>query len=371
MNILLTAKQRGSVNVLAPVARELFQRGHDATIYATGNEIEAAGFSELEYKHIHPADSDYSKLVKNYDAVVVGLSGYDTSDGHFLRAANSAGIPTVAVQDQNSNYLERLGVNPADLPTLLALMSDDCVKTARKELGGEMGEEAGKRSRVVGWTAFDNYAKMREDFTDESRVKLLAEVGINPENPVYVHFTQTIHPNTVYMAKVNRLFGQKVRDFLYELGVTQFTFEAASDSGLKLVVKPHPGEEFDRNYTKELANRHGFTFIPARGCNTQQLMLAAYSVTAGRSTCLTESTLLDRNTGGLIPDLGEEWVSPFSPLALGAIPYAQNWEGIKNILEQVTSKDEEIVRKLAEDRKKFSVDGKASKRLADLVESLI
>ena len=42
-------------------------------------------------------------------------------------------------------------------------------------------------------------------------------------------------------------------------------------------------------------------------------------------------------------------------------------ERIKDVLSQVTSKDEEVVRKLAADRK-FSVDGKASKRLADLVE---
>jgi hypothetical protein len=172
------------------------------------------------------------------------------------------------------------------------------------------------------------------------------------------------------MARVDKIFGEKVKDFLYEQRVTQFTFEAASDLGLKLVVKPHPGEEFDKNYTKELADRHGFTFIPARACNTQQLMLAAYSVTAGRSTCLTESTLLDRNTGGLIPDMGEEWVSPFPPMALGAIPYTQEWQGIKGVLEQVSSRDEEVVRRLAENRRKFSVDGKASKRLADLVEEI-
>ena len=29
MEILLTAKQRGSTNVLAPVAKELLQRGHE------------------------------------------------------------------------------------------------------------------------------------------------------------------------------------------------------------------------------------------------------------------------------------------------------------------------------------------------------
>ena len=95
---------------------------------------------------------------------------------------------------------------------------------------------------------------MRKDFTDETRAELLAGVGVDPENPVYVHFTQTMHPNCAYMARVDKDFNEKVKSFLYEQGITQFTFEAASDLGLKLVVKPHPGEEFGRNYTQELAD---------------------------------------------------------------------------------------------------------------------
>ena len=99
-------------------------------------------------------------------------------------------------------------------------------------------------------------------------------------------------------------------------------------------------------------------------------MLAAYSVTAGRSTCLAEATLLDRNTGGIIPDMGVHWITPFPPMALGAIPYATGWDGIKSVLEAVTSKDAKVLQELAKNRKKFSVDGKASERLADLVEDL-
>lgn len=370
MKLLLTAKQRGSTNVLAPVAKELLQRGHELTLYATGNETEAAGFQGLDYQQINPQDEDYSSLVQGYHAVIVGLSGYNTPDGHFLRAGNSAGIPTIAIQDQNSNYQGRLGNNPEDLPTLLAIMSADCITTAKIELGSAMGEETAKRSRVVGWPAFDHYAKMREDFTIDNKIKLLTNFSINPENPVYVHFTQTMHPNSAYMTKMNISYEQKVKEFLYEQGVVQFTFEVASDLGLRLVLKPHPGEEYKINYTKELADRHNFIFIPPRACNTQQLMLAAGSVTAGRSTCLTEATLLDKNTGGIIPDMGEEWINPFPPLALGAIPYTKTWTGITEVLKQLTSINENIINKLAEDRKKFSVDGNASKRLADLIESL-
>lgn len=152
MKLLLTAKQRGSTNVLAPVARELLSRRHDVTLYATGNENEAAGFNGLPYEKIDPSADQYHSLVQGYDAVIVGLSGSQTPDGYFLRAANAAGIPTIAVQDQNSNYQERLGTDPAGFPTLLAVMGEDCIDTTRKELG----EEAAKICRVIGWAAFSS-----------------------------------------------------------------------------------------------------------------------------------------------------------------------------------------------------------------------
>ncbi len=376
MKVLVTAKQRGSTNALAPVAKELIARGHEVRIYATGNETEAAGFQGLEYRFLDFSFKDlteelfYSSVVRHYEAIVVGLSGYNTPDGHFVRAANALKIPVVAVNDQNASYKLRLGENPRDLPTLMGVMDEECINTARKELNGEMGEETAKRCRVVGWPAFDHYMEIRNKFTLEDKTNLLFDLGINPEKETYVHFTQSIHPLSAYAQRLGEPFDKAVKEFLYEQGVAQFTFEAASDLGLRLVVKPHPGEEFGRNYTKELADRHGFIYILARACNTQRLILAAGAVTAGRSTCLTEATLLDRNTGGIIPDMGEEWIKPFPPLALEAIPYTQTWEEIPEVLKKVTSSDEAVQKQLAESRKKFSVDGQASKRVADLIESL-
>ena len=366
MKLLLTAKQRGSTNVLAPVARELLQRGHELTVYATGNDNEAAGFNGLTYVRL-AADINYPELVTGYDVVIVGLSGHQTPDGYFLRAANAEGIPTIAVQDQNSNYAERLGKNPADFPAILAVMDEECVKTVRQELG----EAAAKICKVIGWTAFDNYAKLREDFTEQKREDLLHKLGLNPEQQVYFQATQNIHPDSAYMKRLERSADEKMKGFLYEYAVTQSVFEAGSDLGIRLVVKPHPGEEFELNFTQELAKRHGFVYLPAKACNTQELMLASYSVTAGRSTCLTEATLLGKNTGAILPDaMGKEWSSASPAVVLNAIPATYDWNGARDVLAQVTSNDKKVVRKLAEDRKRFSVDGKASQRLADIVEGL-
>lgn len=364
MHIVLTAKFYGAANALVSPAKELLRRGHDITVYATGNDAEAKGFQDLPVQRI--TTSDFSRLVQGYDVVVTGLSGYTSPDGQFVQAATKAGIPVVSIADQNSGYVDRLGSDPRRLPTVIAVMDEECKKTLESQLDVKIGAEAVKRVRVVGWTAFDRYAELRDTFTEEARVALLTGIGIDPESIIYVHFTQNMHPDCVYMSHFPHPREKKQEEFDYELDVAKKTFEAASDLGLKLVVKPHPGEEFD--YTKEQADHHGFLFVPR--CNTQLLVLVAYSVTAGRSTCLTEATLLDRNTGGLLPDMGAEWVSPFPPLMLGAIPYTQTWEGIKDVLAQVTSKDEAVLRKLKEDRKKFSVDGNTSKRLVDIIEEL-
>jgi len=367
MKILLTAKQRGSVNALLPVSQELQQRGHQLTIYATGNETESAGFGE----RINLENDDYAKLVSNQDVVVTGLSGYNTPDGLFWRAANSAGLPTVAVLDQDLGYEPRLGQEIENLPQLIAIMDASCRETMKKELPLRLGEEAVKRSRVVGWTAFDHYQALKDKFSEVEREKLLNSLSINHQLYLHLHFTQNIHPDTNYLAKINRAREESQKIFDYEMFVTKAIFEAASDIGLKLAVKPHPGEEFKENFTLDLAQRHGFIYIPAKACSSQQLMLTANSITAGRSTCLTEATLLDRNTGGIFPELKKEELKPFPPATLEAIPYTLQKEFIENVLSIVSSNNEATRRMLTEKRKKFSVDGKASKRLADLIEGLI
>lgn len=366
MEILVTAKSIGSARALVSPIKELQRRGHHLTVYATGSETEARGFQDVGYLKIEPS-KDYFSLQK-YDVVITGIHEGGGADRLFIQGAHREGIPSISVLEHHYNYpLFWESIN--QLPTIITVMNDDCIEMMKKELG-ELDIEAAKRSRVVGWTAFDNYAQLREEFNNQRRTGLLSSVGLNPDEEIYFHATQNLHPDTEYVQKVARKREDNEHNFQYEMSLSQAVFEAASDLGRCLVVKPHPGELFNVNFTKELAERHGFRYLPAEACDTKQLMLASYSVTAGRSTCLIEGTLLDRNVGGIIPDMGEEWISPFPPLALGAIPYTQEGDGIKKVLEQVTSHDETIVQKLAADRQKFSVDGKASQRLADLVEEI-
>ena len=368
LKILATAKQSGSVNVIAPVVRELILRGHDVTAYATGNENEAAGFRGISHQIIQPKESDYSSLVKGFDLMLVGLSGYQTPDGYFLRAANKSKIPTIAIQDQDAGYIARLGNNPEEFPSILAVMDNGCLETIVNELG-EAGKELASRTKVTGWVAFDNYAELRENFNSRKREELLRKISLDPEKRVYVHFTQNIHPDSEYMKPQTWTPEEKEQDFGYEMRVTEAVFRAASDMRLKLVVKPHPGEAFEVNYTENIANRFGFKYIPPKACDTKLLMLSVASVSAGRSTYLTEACLLDINTGGILPGLNTQEICAFPPVKLDAIPYTRHWNEIARILSLINFSGEDTNKYLAERRKRFSVDGKATQRLVDVIEN--
>lgn len=166
--ILATAKQRGSVNALVEPIRELQRRGHKIDIYATGNDQEVSGFRGLNYQRVDPNALQYESLLKKQDLLLTGLSGKDTPDGYFIRAANKLGIKSIGVNDQNTNYKERFG-DILGIPNLIALMSNECIKTMAGQLPKEMAEEARKKSRVVGWTAFDNYSDIKYNFTNEHK----------------------------------------------------------------------------------------------------------------------------------------------------------------------------------------------------------
>lgn len=362
MKYLVTAKQRASTNALSPIVEELRRRNHEVTVYATGNDDEAAGFNSVGFEKIEP--SDYKALLSRYDALITGASGKNTADGLFTKAAGELGMSSISVVDQNNNYDHRFG---DILPTLIGVVDKKSIDTIRQELG----EEAASRARVVGYTAFDKYAELRENFSETDREILLSSLSLNAGKSIYFHATQNIHPDTDYMKKSAINSEEKRAMFTYELGVTNTSFAAARDLGINLVVKPHPGEKYFLNFTQDLAKKFGFTYLAPSSCNTQQLMLASQSVTAGRSSCLMEAALLDRNTGAFLAgDMGREWASSCLPIALDAIPHTFEYYGIEDILAQVTSSDEKVLKNLAERRKRFSVDGKASKRLVDLVENL-
>jgi len=117
------------------------------------------------------------------------------------------------------------------LPTILAVMSEDCRNTLEKELDSNLSNLLSKSLKVVGWTAFDDYAYLKSTFSAEKRHPLLVKLGINPGSEIVFHATQNVYI-------------ENNPNFLnYERRVTEAVFRIANDLGINLVVKPHPKEE--------------------------------------------------------------------------------------------------------------------------------
>jgi len=361
--ILATAKQAGSVNSLKLPIQELISRGYEVDVLATGNDNEVVGFGDLEHtRQENFQRQDFEDRLRGYDLLLVGLSGHDTPDGKFVQAANRLSMPSIGVLDQNGNYKYRMP-NTTFVPSFIAVMEPSCIPAMDAQLSEDRDTTpayvfaAKARAKVVGWTAFDDFAEKREAFTPEDRERVLTSIGLNPDKPAYCHLSQNVDVDG------NPGFLE------YEKRVTQAVFETAADLGIKLVVKPHPGEVPD--FTRNLASRYDHKYITARPTETIELMLSADAITAGKSTCLVEGCLFDRNTGGIVPDCSDQDFEAYPAITQRAIPYTQTWQNIGGVLRRVYSQDPGTLATLAEDRKRFSVDGKASKRLADLVEETL
>jgi len=379
MKILATTKMRGAGNVLAPVIKGLLARGHEVDVYATGNENEAsASFKDIAHQHIPEIpDYAYAGLVNGHQAVITGLSGSESSDGYFIRVANSLSIPTISVLDRDGEYAMRFGRsntsnNWDNLPTIITVPTAECLYSITRDLPLEDAKWLCNQAQVVGWAQFDHYAEMAHQFTEEARLGLCQKLGIFPRRDLnlYVHFTQNQDPNSDYWNKVSLPESKKQEIFDYKMKVTKAVFEAASELGIKLVIKPHPGEKYPLNHTLDLVQKHGFVYLPADSCTTPELILAATSVTADKSSCLTDACLLDRNTAGMVPAITEEERCTFPPLEHGAIPYARTFDEIKTTLKLITFPNEQEQEQLSWMRGRFSVDGKAAQKIIDLVERL-
>lgn len=373
MKILISGKERAATNALAPIARELEQRKHEITIYATGNDNEVAGFEDLSYECLKPESINYNNLIKDFDLVIVGASGINSSDANFIKAANIKGLPSIAVQYLNSNYKTCFGDKITNLPTVLGIVNEDCKDKIKANLSEEMAKEGIKRSRVIGWSAYDNYAEIKNNFDENKRAEVLYALSLNPDENIYVHFTQNIYPESDYMILIPWSDKEKQDFFDYEMKVTEAAFQAAADLSLKLVAKPHPGEKYRINFTEDLTKKFGFDYISEEANDkiqkdNKKVILSANSLSSGISQCLNEACLFDKNIGGLLPEIEESKMSAFPPLLLDAVPYTLEWQGIPEIIKLITSSDKTINKELAENRKRFAVDGNASKRLADLIE---
>jgi hypothetical protein len=128
--VLVVARDAGAASALTPVVAGLIAEGALPEIVAWGNArtvFEADGMSVRPFAE-EPEPHEIAALLTSTRAasVLSGTSLRAELDGRFWSAADSAGIPSLALLDHWKNYAERFTVaSPFDaLPTVIAVMDD-------------------------------------------------------------------------------------------------------------------------------------------------------------------------------------------------------------------------------------------------------
>jgi hypothetical protein len=369
--ILVAAQDTNSVNAVIGAVGYLCKRGHRVSVYSTGPENTRGAFGEVPYEIGCGLNASGAReLLKGQDILLTGLSGYESTDGTFIEEAEKMGVRSVGMADRDGFYEGRFGSDESKIPYVIGVMDERCLETLANSLPDTNKDIAVTRARVVGWTTLDGLVGLREkDFDKEVFLERLREGGYEVSEKVIFYGTQ------------NAIIPESPGFLDYEIRVTTESFRVANDLGYRLFVKGHPAER-DGGVTSILAENYGHIALPFSACDSKDLMRAADAVLAGKSDLLVEACVLGSNVGGIFikPTSSEEEgmskddIEAHRSLPVvnrRAIPYTEIKEGIRRVFERVTSEDPLVLSELSEQRKRFGVDGRASERLANLVEETL
>jgi len=185
--VLVVARDAGAASALTPVVARLIAEGARPEIVAWGNAravFEAEGLAVRTFAE-EPEPGEIESLLTATGAAVMlsGTSLRAKLDGRFWSAAETAGIPSLALLDHWKNYAERFTVAaPFDvLPTAIAVMDD----VARRELI-TLGCPP-DRVRVTGQPRFD---VLLDGLPLDLRKRARASLGIDTSRRVAVFASQ-------------------------------------------------------------------------------------------------------------------------------------------------------------------------------------
>ncbi|MGH3050031.1 MAG: CDP-glycerol glycerophosphotransferase family protein [Gaiellaceae bacterium] len=179
----MVARDAGAAAALAPVVAALDADGVPRKIVAWGNAAAVFAGETLAVRPFpeDPAPSEIGVLLASFPAaaVLTGTSLRADLDGRFWRAADKAGIPSVALLDHWKLYAERFSAErPFDLlPTVVAVM-DEVAERALAERGCPS-----ERIRVTGQPRFDSLAALS---VPALRREARAQLGVKPSRRVVV-----------------------------------------------------------------------------------------------------------------------------------------------------------------------------------------
>lgn len=310
LSVVSVAGDAGGAEALAPVLQALQRRGALAQVYAAGPAAGVWDRAGIEHR-VMPADPEAALAAVRPTVVLTGTSwGRYRPELAFLEAAETLHVPSVAVVDFWSNYLQRFVRPDGEIvfPDRVAVPDEG----ARQEAAAE--GIPGERLAVTGNPYYEELLGRYHGFGLEQRLSFRERVGIGRKALVVLFVSQPIAA-------------------LYDdqLGYTEKTALAGTAAALEqvaewlghqivLAVRKHPREGH-----LELPKSTGSVrVVPAAGEEALAWALACDLVVGMNSAVLMQAALLGGRVVSVQPGLEGADLLPGNRLGITEPAYTQD-----------------------------------------------
>jgi len=374
--ILATSTHPGAMNAIIPVIKRLSEK-EDLEVSVIGYKYSEKVLEnqKIKYKTIKDYNlNDISvesmdKILQNEhpDLILTGASSPNKTDSEVIEqkmiyAARKMNIKSLAVMDFFVEGYQRFSdFNEGEAGKFKYL--PDKITTLDKLSEEIMLNEGFPKEKlaITGNPYFDELAGLKNKFNENDRKKLKNELGIDMDSYLFFYMSQPIEQ------QCGNKLGYTEKDALREF-LDSFK-DIKTDKKFNIIVKAHLRE--NQEDLEKIAKEYNLpVIVDQQKLPLRPVMFASDAVISPWSTMLIESTYLEKPSISLQPGLNAE--DPLITNKLGiTVPVYKHGE-MKGIVEKLLNdKNYNIELSQMGKRKGFSIDGKATERVTNLVYEML
>jgi len=365
--IIAICSEPGSAKAIAPVIEFLRKEGK-TKVLALAFKQASQTWKLLGLEHDCPPHAmslqDTITFLEKEAPVLVltGTSGLDIEQKRFVAAARHLNIPSLAVLDFWSYYVERFSSREGRLnclPDRIAVI-DEYMKNDLIRLGVDQSKIV-----ITGNPAHDDLYKWRSEFTTDKILRVRKHIGINPDDLMVLFASQPL----------SDLFGTDVSNPMYP-GYTEKTVLSALVRSLEeiqkdeprkiiLVVRPHPRENLD---TYPAMNNEKLQVSVLADGDSRDLVMAADIVVGMTTMLLVEACYLGKIVVSLQPGIliTDPLPTNHMGLSLAIYSYEDISEKLTKLIQETATRENQI-----RNLETIQLDNGATERVARCIYNLI
>ncbi len=364
--VLVASYYPGGANALAPVVKRLQEEGKVDVVtvgYKYSERIfhdNGISYRTLDSYGLPDASTDSMKKLleaESPDLVITSTASEiehknQSIDQLLIEASSKRGIKSLSVLDFWGNYNHR---RFKKVPDKIAVIDDLAKETMMKDGFNE------RKLVITGNPYFDDLAKLKDSFSQEDKYKVRKYLNfpqIDADSYLLLYASQPIEKD------YGKRLGFDEKTSLKELldSVERLSYKDKTS----VLVKIHPREDEDN--LKDVVKGYSFPIVVNKDYRVRDAVLASDVVVSPFSTVLVEAAYLDKPGVSLQPGLKKHDMLITNHLGFTVPVYRKGDVG--SVIDRLLM-DKKYARQLAEKRKGFVNDGKATDRVLNLVYEML